>query len=333
MPARPLHGAQHGPDPRVLAGASIVAVVLLSLAGGWWLGRQMEAPSAAQQSRQALEKQAALIQQRLDQGQADDREKQRLLELLVALNRREQASQLLEQMADQQPERWRLRLLLAELRLDLGDREGAEREVRQVLNVLPSQIEALQLLTRLQLETGRGPVAAAALKAIYLRQTKPQVRPEALPVGLLLADLERQLKQTAQAEATCTTLARDFPKDPRPLLALALIKKDVGQIANAQQLLQQARGLARAGSEQTLDQVAAAWGLGMLRGRDPLRGPLAPAGTDGTADRGGTPVRVSPPAASQPLSTPNPTSPGDAPSAESPQRSSPSAASPVAPIP
>ena len=283
MPARPKPGAPLRQErPRLLL-ASLLALVVVSLAGGWWLGRRLENNGASASSRQALENQALSLQQRLDLGQADNRDRQRLLEVLIALNRREQASRLLEQMADQQPERWRLRLLLAELRRDLGDRTAAEREVRQVLNVLPAQIEALQLDTRLKLETGRGAAAAQGLRALYNRQTKPQVLPEALAVGLLLADLERQLGQAAQAEATCAAMVSDFPRDPRPLLALALIKQDKGQTEQAQALLQQARSRAGTASEASLDRVAAAWGLGALRRQAPVGSPAADA-----------PLRVSP---------------------------------------
>jgi tetratricopeptide (TPR) repeat protein len=310
----------------------MAVLVLLGLAGGWWIGRQMGAPTAAQQSRQELEKQAAILQQRIDQGQASDPEKQRLLELLVGLNRLEQASRLLEQMADQQPERWRLRLLLADLRHDLGDRDGAEREVRQVLNVLPEQIEALQLFTRLQLETGRGPEAAIALRAVYAKQSKPELRPGALAVGLLLADLERQLGQTAQAESTCSRLASDFPRDPRPLLALALIRQDQGKTAAAQDLLRQARERAGTGAAQSLDQVASAWGLVALRGRDRQNGSTPPP----PPVRGLTPAAGLPPQVQSPATPPRPgesVSPGLPASPEPPQRSLPSPASPAAPTP
>ena len=52
---------------------------------------------------------------------------QRLLELLVGLERRNEAISLLEPMADREPDRWALRLMLAELRRDtslvVGDNE------------------------------------------------------------------------------------------------------------------------------------------------------------------------------------------------------------------
>lgn len=305
MPARPKPGASLRQQRPRLVLASLLALVVVSLTGGWWLGRRLENNGAVDPSRKALQQQALSLQQRLDLGQADDRDRQRLLEVLIGLNHREQASRLLEQMADQQPERWRLRLLLAELRRDLGDRIAAEREVRQVLNVLPAQIEALQLDTRLKLETGRGAAAAESLRALYNRQTKPQVLPQALAVGLLLADLERQLGQVAQAEATCADLANAFPRDPRPLLASALIKQDKGQTEQAQALLQQARSRAGTASEASLDRVAAAWGLGALRRQ-------APAGAPAT----GAPIRVSPPrsAAAPPASGTTPSgAPPDSP--------------------
>lgn len=298
MPALSHSGFSLGPERRGLLGASLLVVVLASLAGGWWLGRRIGDGPASEPSRQALEQQVQTLQQRLDLGQADDRDRQRLLEALVGLNRREQASRLLEQMADQQPERWRLRLLLAQLRHDLGDRAGAEREVRQVLNVLPSQIEALQLATRLKLDTGRGVEAAQVLRALYARQTKPRVLPEALPVGLLLADLERQLGQTGQAETTCKAMISDFPRDPRPLLALALIEQDKGRTEVAQALLEQARSRTGTASQASLDRVAAAWGLGSLRRQS--RPAELPA-SSGAVERG-LPLRVSPgsPAAAPP---------------------------------
>ena len=292
MPLRPIPGHSQGQDRWGRVPASVLVLALAALAGGWWLGRQMGAPaSSPPSSRLALEKQADQLQQRLDLGQADDRDRERLLEVLVGLNRREQATRLLESMADQQPQRWRLRLLLAQLRHDLGDRAGAEREVRQVLHVLPDQIEALQLATRLQLETGRGAEAAAALRQVYDRLTRPQLVPQALPVGLLLADLDRQLGQPAQAEASYGRLAEQFPKDPRPLLALALLKQDQGQTTAAQALLQQARARAGRASEASLNQVATAWGLASLR-RQNSPGASAPAATS----PGAGPVRVSPPA-------------------------------------
>ena len=119
------------PSPnRSLSGLwSLLAVSLvgiLALGGGWWLGhRQSAAQASADPKRTLLTKEATRLRLRLDADEATPADRQRLLELLVALDRKGEAIGLLEPMADREPERWSLRLMLAELRRDQGDRSGA----------------------------------------------------------------------------------------------------------------------------------------------------------------------------------------------------------------
>jgi len=89
--------------------------------------------AGADRSEQEALKQVNLLQEDLSSGKATASQQQRLLELLLALQKNAEATALLERMADQQPDRWPLRLMLAELRRDQNDRKGAEREVRQLL--------------------------------------------------------------------------------------------------------------------------------------------------------------------------------------------------------
>ena len=122
---------QRMPSPnRSLSGLwSLLAVSLvgiLALGGGWWLGhRQSAAQASADPKRTLLTKEATRLRLRLDADEATPADRQRLLELLVALDRKGEAIGLLEPMADREPERWSLRLMLAELRRDQGDRSGA----------------------------------------------------------------------------------------------------------------------------------------------------------------------------------------------------------------
>ena len=173
----------------IWTGLAIAGAGALCIAAGWWLGQLQAGSAGSDPSRTALERQASSLQQRLNQGEASQAEQQRLLELLVALDRKAEATELLERLADQQPQQWSLRLLLAELRRDQQDRSGAEREVRQLLNLRPDQIEGLQLMALLQLEMGREALAQSQLEAALQRASKPQLKPEALPIGLLLANL------------------------------------------------------------------------------------------------------------------------------------------------
>lgn len=256
-----------------------VALTLSSLAAGWWLGQLQRGDGQASDRQVRLERQVQELRRRHDRGELDAAETQRLLELLLGLQRRQEAASLLEGLADRQPERWPLRLLLAELRRDLNDRPGAERELRQLLARHPDQVEALQLLALLQLETGRGSQAQALVTAALQRARKPQLQPRALPMGLLLANVLQRQGQPGQAEAVLVSLASDFPRDPRPLLARALLQQEQGRLAEAQNNLAQARSLSPGKVDGRLDRLAAAWGLQALRSAKPAAAPNSAAST------------------------------------------------------
>jgi tetratricopeptide (TPR) repeat protein len=259
---------------------SLGAIVLVggSLAGGWWLGQHSRGGSDGHRSHTAVERQAEQLRQRLAEGTASEAEQQRLVQLLLVLNEQEEATALLEQLADQQPKRWQLRLLLAELHRNNNNRSAAERELRQLLNLSPDRIEALQLMTLLQLEQGRGNAAQAQLKAQIEKASKPAVQPQVLPLGLLLGDLQQRMGQKAAAGATYTKLSSDFPRDPRPLLALALLRQEQGDTKAAQEALAQARRRQPGSKDSRLDRVAASWGISNLRQAKPSAGstPLDP---------------------------------------------------------
>lgn len=246
----------------VLLSIGAVCLVSGSLATGWWLG-QRSAPrvSGAQAS---AERQIQLLQDRLTSGSASPSDQKQLLQLLLASGHHAEATLLLEQLADQEPERWQIRLLLAELKRNGNNRSAAERELRQILNRQPDRIEALQLLTLLQLEQGRGAEAQTQLKALMEKNSKPSPKPQVLPIGLLLADLQQQQGQQQQAAATYAKLAADFPRDPRPLLALALLKQEQGDSKGAQESMALARSRQPENKEPRLDRVAANWGLASL---------------------------------------------------------------------
>jgi tetratricopeptide (TPR) repeat protein len=248
----------------LILGLAAVALAALALAAGWGLGhwQRQAGPSGAQVQ---LEHEIEVLQRRFQTGQASDAERQRLLELLVGLERRAEATALVAQLAQRQPQRWRLRLLLAELRREQNDLSGAERELQQLLSRQPDQVEALQLLALLQLETGRGRQAQLRLEAALNRASKPKLQPQALQIGLLLANLQLKRGQAVQAQALLSRLASDFPQDPRPLLARALVEQERGQLVAAQASLAAARALTPGKGDQRLDRLAAAWGIQALR--------------------------------------------------------------------
>jgi tetratricopeptide (TPR) repeat protein len=261
-------------------GSGVAALAAASLGLGWWLGQLHNSRAAsADKSRPAMERDMAQLLSQQDKGEASAVEQQRLLELMVGLNRQSEAIPLLERLADQDPQRWQLRLLLAELRRDQNDRPGAERELRQLLNARPDQIEALQLMALIQLETGRAAEAQGQLEAALKRASEPTAKPESLPIGLLLAQVLQRSGQAAKADAQLLDLAGRFANDPRPLLARALLQQERGDLAAAQKTLTEARNRQNeARVQDQIDRVAAAWGLASLKGPESSQNPAARAG-------------------------------------------------------
>jgi len=253
-------------------------VVLLAAAGGWWLGQHQQGPGGPDPHTRQLKVEASRLRLRLERQEASPGEQQRLLELLIALNRQEEAIALLEPLADRQPERWSLRLMLAELRRDRGDRRGAERELRMILSRKPDQVEALQLMTLLKLELGHGSEAEAQVRQAYDSASKTELKPEAMGLGRLLAELQQRRGQNSQAQATYLKLASQFPDDQRPLLGLALLRHQLGQTKAAQEALEAARlRQSQPGkSDPILDKLAASWGLEPLRAPSPGTTPPKP---------------------------------------------------------
>ena len=265
--------------PKLWIGLAVASLGGACLAGGWWVGHLQSGGQATDPKQRALERQLEGLQQRSAQGGASAAEEQRLLELLIALNRKDEALSLSERLADQQPERPALRLVLAELRRDQNDRSGAEREVRQLLNQNPNNIEALQLMALLQVESGRGALAVSQLQAAFDQASKPAVqsegpqpeapKSEALDIGLLLANVLQRQGQPGQAEALLIRLAAAFPKDQTPILARALLLQERGNTSGAQAAIAQAKALKPGQENPRLDAIAAAWGLESLKDPSP----------------------------------------------------------------
>ena len=260
--------------PKLWIGLALASLGGACLAGGWWLGHLQSGGLAADPKQQALERQLEGLQQRSAQGGASAAEEQRLLELLIALNRKGEALSLSERLADQQPERPALRLVLAELRRDQNDRNGAEREVRQLLNQNPNNMEALQLMALLQVESGKGVLAVSQLQAAFDEASKPALKPEApkpeaLDIGLLLANVLQRQGQAGQAEALLIRLSTAFPREQTPILARALLLQERRDTKGAQAALAQAKALKPGKQDPRLDAIAAAWSLETLRDPSP----------------------------------------------------------------
>ena len=279
----PLGSLNPTPDPRPkrlrqlgLFGLAIAA----ALGAGWWWGQRQPSTAAANAQQKTLERSSEKLETKLAAGTASDEEQRQLLRLRLAMGDQPGAIKLLEPLSDQNPEQPSLRLLLADLKSQNDDDAGAERDIRQVLNVQPLHPQALQDYARLQIKLGRQQEVMQQLQA---SAEAAKGTPEALPIGLLLGDVQQSNGLSAEAIATYKGLAASHPADPRPLLALALLQHSQGQLEAARVSLQQAKLNSTPVASGVLDQVAAGWAVGRIRQQAPsanaadLKAPVAPA--------------------------------------------------------
>ena len=279
----PLGSLNPTPDPRPkrlrqlgLFGLAIAA----ALGAGWWWGQRQPSTAAANAQQKTLERSSEKLETKLAAGTASDEEQRQLLRLRLAMGDQPGAIKLLEPLSDQNPDQPSLRLLLADLKSQNDDDAGAERDIRQVLNVQPLHPQALQDYARLQIKLGRQQEVMQQLQA---SAEAAKGTPEALPIGLLLGDVQQSNGLSAEAIATYKGLAASHPADPRPLLALALLQHSQGQLEAARVSLQQAKLHSAPVAAGVLDQVAAGWAVGRIRQQAPsanaadLKAPLAPA--------------------------------------------------------
>ena len=163
------------------------------------VGPEATQSAAANAQQKTLERSSEKLETKLAAGTASDEEQRQLLRLRLAMGDRTGAIKLLEPLSDQNPEQPSLRLLLADLKSQNDDNAGAEREIRQVLNGQPLHPQALQDYARLQLKLGRKDEVMQQLQA---SAEAAKGKPEALPIGLLLADVQQSNGQSAEAMAT-----------------------------------------------------------------------------------------------------------------------------------
>ena len=243
------------PTRMLLLGLSLVSASFL----GWSLAASLTTQSSALGNQTNDDLQAEELLDRLEaQGELTPNTRRKLLERLLALL-------VLQPWLAEQPRSLNLALLSADLQRLTGNIDGAVSELKQLLGLHPLDAQVLQLLMLVEQTNGNGEQALKDLQKRFNGQ-QPGTR---LELGLLLADALRLKGQPQVAEQLYGQLANESPADIRPPLALALMKRDEGEVEAVQALLQEARrrqGRAADGENADLiDQLAVRWGLSAAR--------------------------------------------------------------------
>ncbi len=161
----------------------------------------------------------------------------------------------LEKIAALNPQVADYTVLLGQTKQYLGDVEGATTSFRTVLAIQPQNINALQGLVSLLLDAKH---PEAAIGAVQESIAKAGVDTETTPLKLLLAQVYITKQRNADAIAIYDGLIEAKKEDFRPVLAKALVFKQMGNLTGSQSLLTAAIDLAPAEYKDQIKQLAMA---------------------------------------------------------------------------
>ena len=264
-----------------------LALISLSSAGAGlliWLATTQRLPWAPGDRQRSTLNQQPLNQQPLNQqlleqlsaqpgGQRSSEQEMVLLKRLLALGHLQTAQLLMETRKANSPLTVQQRLLMANLQRLNGDNSGARKELDQLLRLHPNHLDVLALQALIDQQEGQGKQALQRLEQRFSKAPAGQ----RTDLGLLVADLQRQSGKAGTAANLYKQLAQESPSDARPLIALAMLRRDQGKPEEVQELLHQARQ--RKGSDGVLiDDLAARWGVTAARtkGLKPEQTPKVP---------------------------------------------------------
>jgi tetratricopeptide (TPR) repeat protein len=248
------------PKRLLLLGLSLVSASFL----GWSIAASLTSQTTAFANRTDEDLQVEQLLDRLqEQGELEPHTRRTLLDGLLAQGRFEDALIVLQPWLSEQPRSLNLALLNADLHRLTGNTDGALKELKRLLRLHPGDAQVLQLLVLVEQTKGSGKQALQDLQKRFSDQP-PGSR---LELGLLVADVQRLEGQPQAASKMYAQLAAESPTDSRPPLALALLKRDQGQVQEVQALLQQTRQRRTAAGGDTIliDQLAVNWGLSAAR--------------------------------------------------------------------
>ena len=253
------------PRRMLITGAALTTAAWL----GWGPAAFFPPQTAALGSRSVVDQQVNGLLARQQKAPLSQEERLQLVERLIAIHRFDQALDVLATWRRDAPMTLELTLLIADLRRRSGDLIGAQGDLDSILRLHPDHLETLQLKALVQQQSGRG---TAAIQDVEERIAS--VPSEArLPLGLLLADLNRLNGDRDQARSIYSKLATTFADKADPVLALALMEREDGNTERVQDLLAEAgrrgQGL---GVDPLINQLAGRWALEAARVKAVPRG-------------------------------------------------------------
>ena len=234
-----------------LTGFSLFPIFNLVLDGGAAVATEPNSLSTAQASQ--IQAQAQGYTQVLQKEPDNQVALKGLLDARLQLGDIKGSLLPLEKIAALNPQTPDYTVLLAQTKQYLGDREGATASYRIVLATSPQNINALQGLVSLLLDAKRPEAATGAVEAALKSAT---ANTDATALKLLLAQIYLTQQRNADALGIYDAAIEINKADFRPVLAKALVFKQMGNLTEAQSLMTAAVALAPAEYKDQIKQLA-----------------------------------------------------------------------------
>jgi tetratricopeptide (TPR) repeat protein len=234
-----------------LTGFSLFPIFNLVLDGGAAVATESNNLSAAQTSQ--IQAQAQGYTQVLQKEPDNQVALKGLLNARLQLGDIKGSLLPLEKIAALNPQTPDYTVLLGQTKQYLGDREGATASYRIVLATQPQNINALQGLVSLLLDAKHPEAAIGAVQAALKTATAST---DITPLKLLLAQIYLTQQRNADALGIYDAAIETNKTDFRPLLAKALVFKQMGNLTEAQSLMTAAVTLAPAEYKDQIQQLA-----------------------------------------------------------------------------
>ncbi len=234
-----------------LTGFSLFPIFNLVLDGGAAVATEPNSLSAAQTSQ--LQSQAQGYTKVLQREPDNQVALKGLLDTRLQLGDIKGSLSPLEKIAALNPQTPDYTVLLAQTKQYLGDRDGATASYRTVLTIQPQNINALQGLVSLLIDAKR-PEAAMGAVQTALNAAPPNT--DITPVKLLQAQIYLAQQRNADALGIYDVAIEANRDDFRPVLAKALVFKQMGNLTQAQSLMTTAAGLAPSEYKDQIKQLA-----------------------------------------------------------------------------
>ena len=236
-----------------LTGFSLLPLFNLVLDGGTAVATEPNSLSTAQASQ--IQAQAQGYTQVLQKEPDNQVALKGLLDAKLQLGDVKGSLLPLEKIAALNPQIPDYTVLLAQTKQYLGDREGATTSYRTALAIAPQNINALQGLVSLLLDAKRPEAALGAVQAALKTVTATT---DATPLKLLLAQIYLTQQRNADALGIYDAEIEANKADFRPVLAKALVFKQMGNLTEAQSLMNAAVALAPPEYKDQIKQLAQA---------------------------------------------------------------------------